>query len=134
MREWIRKMSRLERDEIYVWDEMIGEKVSSPDELSALQEWLRRCYGLAYGIFENITYYAGRTEFKKYFICLRVEKKGAKIIGNRTVKVLFPVDWIKEHIKKDYAKWYRSYTLDETTCLYEKGIKENILLEIKHPA
>lgn len=133
MRDWIRKMSSVERDEIYVWDDIIGEKVSSEDELVALQEWLKRCYGLAYGIFENVTYYAGRMEFKKYFVCLRVEKNNDNI-GFRTVRVLFPIDWIKEHIKIDYAKWHRSYTLEEATKLYEKGEKENILLEIKHPA
>lgn len=132
MREWIRKMSPMQRDEIYVWDEMIGEKVSSPDELAALREWLKHCYGLAYGIFEDVTHYAGRMEFKKYYTCLRIEKKDDNI-GTRTVRVLFPVDWIKENIKIDYAKWHRNYSLEESTKLYEKGKIENILLEINHP-
>lgn len=130
MREWIKSLNKIEKDKVYVWDSVIGEKINTLDEYYRLNEWLIRCCDMGYAEMDDIADYIGKREFNKKFTCLRIIRNNDNI-SCRTVRVLLPIDWIQDKLgKRCFSVWVRRYTLQETCEFYGDGKRDGVLFEI----
>lgn len=125
IRKWIYQMNVLERDKIRLWDDIIHQKLASPEQFYELEEWLVRCCDLGYAEIDDVTEYVNKYAFNKKFLYLRMKKDSLHIAN-----CLVPVDWILDQTMKSLVIWKKNYKIENSEVLYRKAVEERVLFEI----